>query len=95
MLTRSQVARRIGKSVATVRRLEGTLLFPQSDGSGTRRFNEEEVEAFRRDLEAGRVVLPVGFLSSEGAAPATSTRRRIRELEARIARLERLVARVL
>lgn len=44
MLTRSQVAHRLGKSIATVRRMEGELLFPVVDGQGVHRFDAEEVE---------------------------------------------------
>jgi hypothetical protein len=45
LLTRKQVADRIGCSVATVRRYEGTLLHPHIDEDGTRRFDPKEVTA--------------------------------------------------
>jgi hypothetical protein len=45
MLTRGQVAKRLGKSVATVRRLEGRELHPRRDTKGVLRFDPEEVEA--------------------------------------------------
>jgi len=45
-MRRAQVAKRIGKSVATVRRLEGMELFPTMDEDGTHRFDPAEVEAF-------------------------------------------------
>jgi DNA-binding transcriptional MerR regulator len=45
LLTRKQVADRIGSSVATVRRYEGTLLHPRVDEDGTRRFDPKEVTA--------------------------------------------------
>ena len=47
MLTRSQVARRIGKSIATVRRLEGRVLHPLLGDGDVRLFNESEVERLR------------------------------------------------
>ena len=44
-----QVARRIGKSIATVRRMEGNVLNPTRDARGVHRFDVDEVErvAFR------------------------------------------------
>jgi hypothetical protein len=50
-LTRSQVARRLGKSIATVRRLEGRVLFPRFDSRGTHWFDEWEVERIRLNPE--------------------------------------------
>jgi hypothetical protein len=44
MLTRSQVARRLGKSLATVRRLEGSSLHPSRDDNGVHWFDESEVQ---------------------------------------------------
>jgi len=44
MLTRSQVARRLGKSLATVRRLEGSSLHPRRDDNGVHWFDESEVK---------------------------------------------------
>jgi hypothetical protein len=44
MLTRGQVARRLGKSIATVRRMEGNELHPARDERGVLRFTAEEVE---------------------------------------------------
>ena len=45
MLTRSQVARRLGKSIATVRRMEGFDLNPWTDERGVNRFDADEVDA--------------------------------------------------
>jgi len=45
MLTRGQVAKRLGKSIATVRRLEGRELHPRRDAKGVLRFDRDEVEA--------------------------------------------------
>ena len=44
MLTRGQVARRLGKSIATVRRMEGNQLHPARDAHGVLRFAAEDVE---------------------------------------------------
>lgn len=44
MLTRTEVAKMIGKSVATVRRLEETVLSPKVAENGMRLFYEQDVE---------------------------------------------------
>jgi hypothetical protein len=44
MLTRTQVARRLGRSIATVRRLEGEGLHPVTDERGVHWFDEREVD---------------------------------------------------
>jgi hypothetical protein len=51
-LTRADVARRLRKSIATVRRLEHRVLFPVRDEHGVHRFDESEVELARRDSES-------------------------------------------
>lgn len=56
-MTRQQVAKRLGKSLATVRRLEGVRLRPVQDGRGVHRFDPAEVEALASDIEAGQVAL--------------------------------------
>jgi len=48
MLTRSGVAKRLGKSLATVRRMEGVELHPTRDERGVHHFDPEEVEAVAR-----------------------------------------------
>lgn len=53
-MTRQQVARLLGKSVATVRRLEGVLLHPVEDGKGVWRFDPDEVEQLSADVQSGR-----------------------------------------
>jgi archaellum component FlaD/FlaE len=55
MLTRSQVAKRLGKSVATVRRIEGVLLAPVQDARGVYRFNADDVDDLARDIARGEV----------------------------------------
>jgi hypothetical protein len=56
-MTRKQVAQRLGKSVATVRRLEGNLLHPSTDAAGRVRFDETEVESLVAQLDRGEVTL--------------------------------------
>jgi hypothetical protein len=48
MMTRGQVARRLGKSLATVRRMEGVQLHPWLDEHGIHRFGRAEVETVAR-----------------------------------------------
>jgi len=49
MITRAEVARRIGKSIATVRRLEGVVLYPEVSRNGVHLFDELEVERLREE----------------------------------------------
>ncbi len=49
-MTRTDVARRLGKSVATVRRLEGVELHPTVDEGGVHLFEEAEVERLANRL---------------------------------------------
>jgi len=53
-LTRAEVARRLGKSIATVRRLEYRVLFPARGERGVLRFDEADVERARRDPDSLR-----------------------------------------
>lgn len=48
MLTRAQVAARLGKSIATIRRMEGRELHPRRDAHGVHRFCPKEVAAIAR-----------------------------------------------
>jgi hypothetical protein len=48
-LTRTAAARKLGVSVATVRRREGTTLHPITDDKGVRRFDPAEVEVLGRE----------------------------------------------
>lgn len=70
MLTRVQVARRLGKSIATVRRLEGSQLHPRRDASGVLRFDDAEVHrlAAARGLVHGRRSVKQGSISAGRAA---------------------------
>ena len=51
-LTRDDVAKRLGVSISTVRRLEGTRLHPQIDDKSVRRFKASDVERLAKELEA-------------------------------------------
>jgi hypothetical protein len=63
MMTRGQVAKRIGKSIATVRRLEGSKLHPTRDANGFLRFDPNEVDRVARALrQPRRRPLPSSFL---------------------------------
>ena len=56
-MNRRQVAQRLGKSLATVRRIEGVLLHPARDARGVHRFDDREVETLARGVENGTVTL--------------------------------------
>jgi hypothetical protein len=53
MMTRTDVARKLRKSVATVRRWEGVELHPTVDANGVHLFDEAEVEALAKRLYGG------------------------------------------
>lgn len=53
VLTRSGVAKRLGRSIATVRRLEGRELFPVVDARGVHRFPDDQVHRLQARLRAG------------------------------------------
>jgi len=55
MLTRSAVAKKLGRSLATVRRLEGKELFPWCDNRGVHWFDEADVERVAARLARGAV----------------------------------------
>lgn len=51
-LTRDDVAKRLGVSISTVRRLEGTRLHPLIDDKSVRRLKASDVERLAKELEA-------------------------------------------
>lgn len=53
-MTRMQVAKALGRSLATVRRIEGQLLFPRRDAGGVWRFNPKKVAVLVRQVKAGK-----------------------------------------
>lgn len=64
MMTRMQVARALGRSIATVRRTEGTILHPRLDASGVWRFDRRKVDQLAAEIRAGRSLLGGFPLSS-------------------------------
>lgn len=60
MMTRSAVAKALGRSVATVRKLEGVKLFPERNDAGTWLFDPEEVKALAREVHQTGRALPSG-----------------------------------
>lgn len=65
-LTRSDVARRLGVTTTTVRRLEGTTLHPEIGDDGVRLFTRDEVER----LAHARAAKPAPEATGEVAAEA-------------------------
>lgn len=74
-MTRKQVARRLGKSIATVRRIEGVLLHPTRDERGIHHFEPDEVESLASDVERGVVALSSDFGLAERNPPSESESR--------------------
>jgi hypothetical protein len=75
MLTRSGVAKRIRKSLATVRRMEGNELHPEVDENGVHWFDEDEVDQVAKGRGGRRPVIPTrcqrdGSISPEARATA-------------------------
>jgi len=68
MLTRAGVAKKLGKSIATVRRMEGVELHPAVDERGVHWFDIREVEAIRTSFrqDCGH---RLGMTISEGFRP--------------------------
>lgn len=69
MLRRSQVARRLHRSISSVRRLERRELFPVRDARGVHWFDEQEVDAVARRLARGEVTAAQGAWLSGGEQP--------------------------
>jgi hypothetical protein len=94
MLTRSQVARRLGRSLATVRRAEGKALHPTVDGRGVHQFDPVEVDALAERL-TGRFEEPHSAYAfgrdDHLEAREEEDAREVNELKARAADLERAV----
>jgi hypothetical protein len=73
-MTRKQVATRLGKSLATVRRLEGVLLHPTQDSQGVHRFDRDEVEALAQNVEQGRLLIARELRHARPATPEDNWR---------------------
>jgi hypothetical protein len=72
-MTRGQVARYLGKSIATVRRIEGRHLHPHRDARGIFQFQPGEVRELREALNRGELRLTrINF--TRDRAPSTSNR---------------------
>ena len=81
MLKRSHVAKRLGRSLATVRRLEGVELHPIIDGDGVHLFDEAEVDEVARRGRRGP--------SDDGSATSPTTHAPSAWLKAELARRAR------
>jgi hypothetical protein len=92
MLTRAQVAARLGKSIATIRRMEGTDLHPRKDANGVHRFSPVEVAAVARGPRTH--AWPLGVrIARPNAADDGPVDESISEREMRVQALERDLAR--
>lgn len=65
-MTRSEVARALGRSIATVRRIEGVYLHPRRDANGIHRFDAREVRELQADLERRAVCLAPSWFENRG-----------------------------
>lgn len=93
MLTRSGVAKRLGKSLATVRRMEGAELHPTRGSNGVHLFDPDEVDAVARGETVDRSrrisdLVVRGHIEESDAQTGSDTEsdRRIARLEAEISR---------
>jgi hypothetical protein len=87
-MTRAQVARYLGRSIATVRRAEGRHLHPHRDAKGIFRFAPDEVRELRAALDRGQVRLArVDFESNVSKRDRVETLRLIAALQTELAEL--------
>lgn len=84
----------LGKSVATVRQLEGVLLHPTEDGKGIWRFDADEVAQLSASVRDGSVNLWAALRGSDlaGQGHAEEPCRGCAELKARLHSLEGALA---
>ncbi len=92
-MTRRQVAKRLGKSVTTVRKLEGVLLHPRQDARGVHWFDGEEVDALARDMQAGdvsawREIRDAGDDEQDPSEFQIDERSRVEDLEREVRQLQ-------
>lgn len=88
MLTRAQVAAMLGRSVATVRRMEQCgLLFGLPDENGVHRFDKAQVEDLVYEVDEGFVDIPLGFAMAPAIDPAIE--RECRRLESSLVHADR------
>jgi hypothetical protein len=92
MLTRNGVAKRLGKSIATVRRMENAELHPTRDARGVHRFSVDEVERVARaDPGSEERRHRMGLAAPQSRdyeAEIAEHQRRFQELSQRTAQLE-------
>lgn len=100
---RKQVAQRLGKSVATVRRLEGVLLHPTVDSTGKHRFDSDEVEQLAGGIQRGEIALwhqmrgaseplrgnPMNGPDSDGCAGCAEREQELAQMRDKLAEQER------
>src|SRR5882724_5400885 len=97
MLTRSGVAKRLGKSIATVRRMEGAELHPIRGANGVHLFDPDEVDAAARGETVDRShrvsdLAARGYVDEGDArdpADAEDAERRVAALQAELAHQRR------
>ncbi len=89
MLTRSGVAKRLGKSIATVRRMEGVELHPTLGADGVHQFDSAEVDDVAR-RKRGPSPHRIADLTARGLitddVEPTEAEKRVAELESELAR---------
>jgi hypothetical protein len=72
-MTRTEVARYLGKSVATVRRAEGVHLHPRRDHRGVHHFAPAEVRALAQAIRVGEVRLTHIKFHQQAETPTKSS----------------------
>ena len=95
-MTRREVAKRLGKSVAAVRRLEGVHLHPARDSRGVHHFDEDDVEALAVRVSSGEVsiwreIAPTADF--DGEAPRHSSCQQCAALEVQLTGLRQQLER--
>lgn len=86
-MTRGQVARYLGKSIATVRRIEGRLLHPRRDARGAFQFDLLEVRELRAAIDNGDVRLSgIDFRREHDRSPSPTMREKRDDADAQLVR---------
>jgi hypothetical protein len=90
-LTRREVAAALGKSIATVRRLEGHVLHPQRDAQGTHWFDAGEVDRLRDDPSRAKRWARSGWLQKRLRTATSEVRHQYPSLPAILAACQTVV----
>src|SRR5688572_22532524 len=95
MLTRAQVARRLRKSIATVRRMEGVRLHPTCDVDGVWHFDVDEVEScvraqVSRGTQCAADRQQFSFDSVQGRTASAGTVDKFRDAVLRVQQLQEI-----